>query len=202
MAGHDFRIGIANQFISSLGDEFMGSPMSAVTADMIFFSDIRFNTVSISFRRHGQMEGSIENGNHGNAGHKFLTGAHTHNMSGVMERSHGEGCFHILDGFFRCNRGLGEESPAVHVTMADTVDFFEIGDDAVIFVYESVEHHFNGDVMIFNVRFDFVFVFAGGFVGKQGVVQTDAIHKAFGHNAFIIHINELIFQRRTAAVQH
>ena len=63
------------------------------------------------------MERSIEYGYHRNAGHKFLASTHTHNMSRVMKRSHSKGSFHIFDGFFGGDAGLGEESAAVHAVI-------------------------------------------------------------------------------------
>ena len=180
----------------------MGGAMSAVAADLIFFRDVGFDAVGISLRGHGQMEGRIENGDHRSAGHQLLAGAHTHNVSGIMKRSHGKGRFHIFNDSFVGDDGLREERAAVNVTMADAADFTQIADHAVIFVNESVKDHFDGDVMVFDIGFDFVFVFTGGFVGKQRIGDTDAIHKTFGHDAFVFHIDELILQRRAAAVEN
>ena len=88
--------------------------------------------------------------------------------------------------------------------MTDRVDLLHGADDAVLLVHEGVENSRDGFVVGGHGDvggLDGLLALELGLVGELAV-DADALTKTFGEQRLVLHVDELIFQRRAAGVDN
>ena len=98
------------------------------------------------------------------------------------------------------NDGFGEFCSAVEHAVTDCVDLINRSDDAAIFVGQSIEYELNSNRVVWHWGLNNVVVFARNLVGQNRTVDTDSFTQTFGENVFVLHVDQLILQRRAATV--
>ena len=146
------------------------------------------------------MEGGIEYGNLRGVGHQFLAGTDTGNVGRLMQGSHIAQIFDLFQHFIGNHNGFVEDFTAVHLTVAHCIDFIHGFDDTVVGVNQSSQDFLDAVHMVGDGAFQSYFVLAGGGVGQNGTFDADTFYQTFCDDRFILHINQLIFDGRAAAV--
>ena len=93
------------------------------------------------------MEGGVEHGDHGHAGHELLAGLDADDVGGIVQGREG---IALLDGghdLVGDDDGLGELLAAVDHAVTDRVDLLHGADDAVLLVNEGVQNSRDGFVV-------------------------------------------------------
>ena len=110
----------------------------------------------------------------------------------------------LADGVHDCvvdDHGLGELFAAVQHAMAHRADFIHGFDHAVFRIGQGGEHVLARFHMGGHVHFDHIFFVAAGILLRQlAAGNADALHQALGQHAFVLHINQLIFEGRGTRV--
>ena len=118
-----------------------------------------------------------------------------------MERSERNALFDRPDDGVVDHDALGEPLAAVEHAMADRADLGHVGEHAVLRIGELVDDELRREGMIGDVDVEFEL-----FASRSGVAHmsalTDAFAQTLGHDLPGIHIEQLILQRRAAAVDN
>ena len=64
------------------------------------------------------------------------------------------------------------------------------------------QHLLDRDLVIGDVGNFLDLVAVGGFIGKDRILHADALDEADGHASLVAHVEQLVFERGTAAVQN
>ena len=188
---------LAQEFGGALAHKAVGGAVEAVAAHMQLFIIFVGHAVHIGLGGHGLVEGGVEHGHHGGAGHYLLAGLDAHQVGGVVQGAQGNIFLDSVQNGLIDDNGFGEFAAAVEHAMAHRADLAHFLHHAEGFIRQRVQHHMAGLHMVFNGRFfpihhllaaNFAFVMALG-------AHADAFHQALGQGAFILHIDQLIFQR-------
>ena len=203
MAGDDAHILglLAQELGGALAHIAMAGAMEAVAADVQIFIILVGNAVQIGLGRHGLMEGGVEHGHHGGAGHDLLAGLDAHQVGGVVQGAQGDVFADGVHNGVVNNHGLGELFAAMQHAMAHGADLGHVGHHAMILVGQGPQHVAAGLHMGGHILVDDVFVLAAGILlGQLAALDADALHQALGQDGFILHIHQLIFERRRTGV--
>ena len=148
------------------------------------------------------MEGGVEHGDHGHAGHNLLAGTDTGQVGGVVERSQGDAVLNGLHHFVGDEDGLVEGLTAVHHAVANSVDLLHGADDAVLSVHQGVQHGLDGLGMSGHSNINGVQHLLALHLGLVGelAVDADALAQALGQQVAGLGIQKLILQGRAASV--
>ena len=148
------------------------------------------------------MEGGVEHGDHGHAGHELLAGLDADDVGGVVQGREG---IALLDGghdLVGDDDGLGELLAAVDHAVTDRVDLLHGADDTVLLVHESVQNSRDGFVVSGHGDvggLDGLLALELGLVGELAV-DADALAKALGEQRAGGGIEKLILQGRASCV--
>ncbi len=131
---------LADKFSGRLGDELVGGAVEAVAAQAVFRIPLGGNRIEIGLRRHGLVEGRVEDGHLRGGGKKFLRHLDAHQVGGIVQRAQREELADgFLDGRRHPNRFLVDFS-AQHHAMSHALDFGGLADDAFLGVGQQRDH--------------------------------------------------------------
>ena len=204
MAGDQLQLldGLAQHGGGAAGDILVAGAVEAIAADLVLGIILIGQGVGVGHRGHGLMEGGVEHGHHGGAGHQLLAGLDADDVGGVVQ---GGQRIALLDGghdLVGDEDGLGELLAAVDHPVAHRVDLLHGADDAVLLVYQGVQHGLDGLGVGGHGhvgRLDGLL--AGGFVGELAV-NADALAQALGQNLLGLRVEQLILQGGAAGIDH
>ena len=202
MAVDDARALFAHDLTGAGGHEAVGRAVETVAADGVVLVVLIRNGVNVRFRRHGHAERGVEHGDLRHAGHRRLARLDAHEVGGVVQRPEREALFD--GGFARVvhDAGLGELNAAVEHTVADGADLRHRLDNAVFLAGQLFENGLDRFLVGGERNVRFVNGLAVlGLVG-QTAVDADALTKTFGEQRLVLHVDELILQRRAAGVDN
>ena len=202
MAVDDARALFAHDLAGAGGHETVGRAVETVAADGVVLVVLIRNGVNVRFRRHGHAEGGVEHGDLRHTGHRRLARLDAHEVGGVVQRPEREALFD--GGFARVvhDAGLGELNAAVENTVADGADLRHRLDNAVFLAGQLFENGLDRFLVGGERNVRFVNGLAVlGLVG-QTAVDADALTKTFGKQRLVLHVDELILQRRAAGVDN
>ena len=148
------------------------------------------------------MEGGVEDADVGHAGQCALHGLDAGDVGRVVQRGQrdvfAQGVEHGVGDQHRTRELLG----AMHHAVADGGDVLQRLDDADVGVDQLLEHLLDRDLVIGDVGNFLDLVAVGGFIGKDRILHADALDEADGHASLVAHVEQLVFERGTAAVQN
>ena len=202
MAGDELQLlgGLAQHGGGPLGDVLVAGAVEAVAADLVLLIELIGQGVGVGHGGHGLMEGGVEHGDHGGAGHEGLTGADADDVGGVVQGGQGVA---LLDGghdLVGDEDGLGELLAAVDHTVTHRVDLLHGADHAVLGVHQGVQNGLDGlgvgghgHVGVLDG------LLAGGLIGELAV-QADALTQTLGQDLLSVGVEQLVLQRGAAGV--
>ena len=202
MAGDELQLfnGLAQHSGGPAGHILVGSTVEAVAADLILGIILIGQGVGVGHGRHGLMEGGVEHGYHGGAGHKGLAGLDPDDVGGIVERSQGVALLNGGHYLIGDEHALGKLLAAVNHTVAHCIDLLHRADHAVLRVHQSVEHGLDGlgvgghgHVGLFDG------LLAVRLVGKLAV-NANTLAQALGQHLLRLGVEQLILQGRAAGV--
>ena len=174
--------------------------MEAVAAHLVLLVVLVGQGVGVGHRGHGLVEGGVEHGHHGHAGHHLLAGPDARQVGGVVERGQGDA---VLDGFEHRvvnQHGLVECLAAVDHPVSHRADFAHGGNHAVVLVRQGVQHGLDGLGVGGHGDVDGVQgVLPLGLVGEFAV-DADALAQALGQQNAARRVQKLILQGGTPRV--
>ena len=86
--------------------------------------------------------------------------------------------------------------------MTDGRNLIRIFDHAVAGILKRFHNQFNSCLVSRHIFLDLHLVLASRLMGQLGTGNADPLTEAFGDYTLVIHIDQLIFQRRTSAVDN
>ena len=176
--------------------------MEAVTADLVLGIVLIGQGVHVGLGGHGLMEGGVEHGHHGDAGHDLGAGADADQVGGVVQRSQGVAVLDGLQHLVGDQDGLVESLAAVDHPVTHSIDLLHAGDHAVLLVHKGVQNGLDGLGMGGHGHVNGVLLFLTGDLGLIGelAVDADALAQALGQQLAVFGVQQLILQGRAAGV--
>ena len=146
------------------------------------------------------MESSIEYGNLRGVRHQLLAGTDPGYVGRLMERSHVAEIFDLFQHFIRNHNGFVEDFAAMHHPVAHSIDFIHGFDDPMVGINQSSQDLLDAVNMVGDGAFQSYFVLPSRSMSQNGPFDADTFYQTFCDDRFILHINQLIFDGRAAAV--
>ena len=148
------------------------------------------------------MEGGVEHGDHGHAGHELLAGLDADDVGGVVERGEGVALLNGVHDLIGDDDGLGELFAAVNNAVADRVDLLHGGDHAVLLIDKRVQHSLNGLAVSGHGDGSGLDSFLAGQLGLVGeqTVDADTLAQTLGKQLARSGVEQLILQGRRTCV--
>ena len=135
-------------------------------------------------------------------GHQFLAGTDTSYVRRLMQRCHIAQAFNLGQYFVVNDNGFAEDFAAMYHSVAHSIDFVHGFDNAMVGINQSSQYFFDTVYMIGDLAFQSYFVLTGRRMRQNRAFNTDTFNQTFSNDRFIIHINQLIFDGRAAAVNN
>ena len=131
--------------------------------------------------------------------HDFAAGLDAQDIGGHVQRAEFGILFADLEHLVVEEHGPVEVAAAVQHAMADGVDLRHRMNSAVFGMHERVQHRLHGDLVIGHILLDHLFALRP-LVVQHAAADTDALHAALYDHRFGVHIEQLVFEGRTACV--
>ena len=150
------------------------------------------------------MERGVEHSHIGHALHGLFAGLDAHQVGRIVQRAERNALSDGRLARFVDDAGLGERHAAVQHAVTDGVDLVNVGNHADLFVDQHFQHQLHG----LGVIGDGLLVLLLGaavhavLVNQIGTGDADALDQALGHDLFVRHVDQLIFQRRGTGVDN
>ena len=178
----------------------MAGAVEAVAPDLVLLIPGVGQGVHVGLGGHGLVEGGVEHGHHGGAGHELPAGLDSDDVGGVVQRRQGIALLNGGHNLVRDQDGGGKLLPAVDHPVAHRADLAHGGDDAVVLVRHRVQHGLDGLGMGGHGDVDGVQgLFPLGLVGEFAV-NADALAQALGQQNAARRVQKLILQGGTPRV--
>ena len=171
----------------------MTCSMETISSDAVFLIILIWDCIHSSFLWHIHTKCCIEYCYVRLARHSLLTSLNTDQVSRVMEWSKVEAVtydfLHIL-----CNQcSITVYSTCMQYTMSDCCDLICALDHTMLRILQCIDYQFDSYAMIRHWLLCHKFVFSCRLVGQDRTFCSDSLTDAFCKNAFVLHIDQLIF---------
>ena len=178
--------------------------METILADLLLGVVLIGNSVEIVVCGNSLMERGVEGEYLRNIGQDLSHRQCALQVCGVVQRSHFDAVAYLLDrvGSYEC--ATFEVLATVSYAVTNGFDLVIRVDDAVYGVDQCFENQVDTYVVVSDGLVQFEGFFAYGFVLQVALCLTDTIDQTFGQQfvACIVHIDHLILDRRTTAIQY
>ena len=175
--------------------------VEAVAAHAVLLVVLIRNGVHISLRRHGAVESGIEHSHHRNIAEHFACGLDAQNAGGVVQGSQRAQLADGLDDLVGDQAAFLELLAAVHDAVADGVDLAHII-DALALAGGHLLHDLGKSLGVGGEDGGRGGLVAVGLVGDHAAFHANALAQALAQHLLAVHIDQLILQRRRAAVNN
>ncbi len=183
------------------GYKHVAGSVKTIAADAVFLIIFIGNGIEIRLFRHCHTKSSIPYGHVRRSRHCFFAGLDSHQVGRIVKRSQikafPDDTFYILIYY----DGLTVNGSCVKNPMSHGGDLFCIRDYTILRIYQCFHNQGNGFRMLGHGLLNHQLL-VGRLVGQLGTFNSDSLTEAFRHYVLVVHINELIFQGRTSAVQY
>jgi hypothetical protein len=123
--------------------------METIAADGILLGQLIRQSICVSLRRHSHMESCIENSNLRCALRQYgLASLDTCQVCRVVQRSQREALTDYTLYVIVYDNGLAVVLTTVEYAVTNSLDLADIGKNAVILVYESIQDHLNCNLVV------------------------------------------------------
>ncbi|MNC22196.1 hypothetical protein D3C75_701900 [compost metagenome] len=204
VGGNDFGFfqGLIQELGSHLADVEVGGAVETVAAYLVLLVQTERKRVHEDLLRHGGVESRIEYHNLRNARHIDFTCVDTHHMGRVMQRRQVEQAGDA--GFdFRCHKhGLGIQVAALHHPVTDSLNLADGGNHTMLGMNQAINNLLDGHIVVQNFADFLQLRLAGRLVHQNSGVHADPFHTALGQYGLIVHIIQLVFERRATCVNY
>ena len=202
MAGNDLQILdiLAQHGGCAGGDETMRGAVEAIAAHLVVLIVFVGDGIGVGHGRHGLMEGGVKDGDLRHlVTQSGLAGVDADDVRRIVKGCIGGAFFQGFHDFIVNYRGAGKGFAAMDNTVTYRVNGIHGFDNAAFGIGQNIENELYSDFMIRNRLLDFLFL-AIPFVSQLGIGKTDFFYQPFCHDFFIVHVYQLVFQGRAAAV--
>ena len=201
VAGDDLQLFqlLAHGLGPLLGHVEVRGAVEAVAADLVLAVVFVGQGVDVGLFGHGLVKGGVEDPGHGDAGQDLLAGLDAGDVGRVVQRRQRDA---LLEGG---EHGLGDGHGAVellagvHHAVADGEDLAFVLDDAGLGVGEVADDQLDAVLVVGDVAGDDVLLLALVVV-QHRALDADPLQQALGQDLAGLHVDQLEFDRRTAAV--
>ena len=196
VAGNHTGLGAiqAQELAGALAHIAVAGAMEAIAAHMQALVVLIGHAVQEGLGRHGLMEGGIEHGHIGRAGHHLFAGLNAHEVGGIVQRAQRNvGANRVLNLLGDKHAG-GKGLAAVQHAVAYGANLAHFLHSALFGVGQGLDHERAGLGMILDRLFKNDLL-AIGLLGQLAALDADALHQALGQELLAVHIHKLIFQR-------
>ena len=135
-------------------------------------------------------------------GQYLLYSVYTFQVGRVVQRSQVHALNDLCLHFGGDEHRLVELLAAVHYAVTDSLDLLEVFDTTDLLVHQGLEDEFDTYGMLGHRLLDFHFLAVRQFNQQERVRQTDLLDAALGHNGLALHVEELVLDTATSAVQN
>ena len=192
------------EFGAFAGDELVARTVEAVFADAVFLVVLVGQGVHEVGCGKRLVERGVEYGYLFHAGKDFFDGEDAFEVGRIVQRGDLEQRADLLLDLFGYQTALREKFAAVRYAMTDGLHFVERPDYAVHGVGQGLKHQADARRVIGNRLVELELLLADGFVREIAFRKADALDQTFGEQfaGLGFHVDHLVFDRRTAAVEY
>ena len=185
-----------------LGNEAVAGSVEAVTTDAVLFIVLIWNCIQICLSWHALSKCGIEYCYLRYARHSGLTCLNTDQVCRIVQRSEVEALSDDSLNILIYNDRIAVYLSSVQNTMSYCGNLLDIINYTVILVGQCVQNHLNCDLMILHWRLYYIIFLSSRLMSQLRTINTDSLAKSLCQYLLCLRINQLILQRRTAAVNN
>ena len=123
-------------------------------------------------------------------------------MCSIVKRCKGNQALDALDDLFVNQYRLAEQCAALHNAVTNGGNLAQVADDTHFAVGQGVFHLLESGGVVLHGNLDVLGTAVSGLVTENAHFQTDALAVALAQHLLILHVNELVFQRRAARIDN
>ena len=175
--------------------------MEAVAAHGVLLVILIGDVEHVGLGGHGGVESGVEHHHLGDLlAEDLAAGADALAVGLVVKGGQGDKALNILNDLLVHQHGLVEDRAALHDAVAHGGNLIQAVDNAVLPVDKGVFHLHKGGGVVQHVHVLLQLPAVGGLVGEDAPGHADALAVALAHHLFVVHVDELVLQRRAARV--
>ena len=140
------------------------------------------------------MESCIEYCYHWSVWHYRLASFDTHNVCWVVEWCQFAVSFADCQNFVVYQNAFCKVFGTVNYTVTNCRNFVHRFDNATFWANECIQNHFDCNFVVWHIVVEYSF-FTVCFVSQNRSVDSNSFAQTFSDNAFVCHIDKLIFER-------
>ncbi len=193
---------LAKDLRSPSRDIFVGCAMETVFPDTIPLIYFIWQCVKVCIFGHGLVKCRIEYADHGFFGHEVHRCFYACYISGIMERSKLDAIFKGLHYFLVYYHRAGKLFAAMHDPVSYSAYLIHTGNYSGFIIGKHIRHLVHCHGMVYHVLLDYRLLASDLRMFDNGIVNPYPVAHAFCQNRFLLHINQLIFERRTARINY
>ncbi len=174
--------------------------MEAIAAHAVLRVQLVGHGIEVRLRRHGLVEGGVEDRHVGHVREQLLTGVDAGHVRGIVQRRQGEAVADdVLD--VGVDQGRGRRLLAsMHDAVPDRIDLAQRSDHAEVAVGQLLADHPHGIDVGADLRAAFGAHAVRPLVHQLRSGQADPLHHPLGQHGFVGHVEERELQRRAAGI--
>ena len=178
----------------------MARAVEAVAAHLVLLVVAVGDAVHEGVLRHGLVEGGVEHAHLRDVGQGLQDRLDPHDVGRVVQWRQGHAALHGLQDLRVDLDGGREVLAPVNDAVADSGELVKRGEHAVAAPLQRVQHQLDRDLVVRDGRLLDQRFQPRLRVLDLGAVDTDPLHQPLGQNGLVVHVEELILQGGTAAV--
>ena len=204
MAGNHLQAlkGLAEYLRCPQRNKVMARSVSSVTAYPVGLVELPRKAVHVCVIRHGLVERGIK---HDDV-REFREGVpyclNAHDVAGIVQGSKGDALSEAVHDLRVNEHRLFVEVAAADYAVSCSGNLIKRVKYSVIFVEQRIKHELHCYFMILDGGLNFEGVCASFAVGEVGAVDPDAVNKSFCRDRLVFHVEELILEGGTSAVDY
>lgn len=148
------------------------------------------------------MKGRVKDGDLGQIGENFDHGLDTRQVGRIMEGGQRNNLFNALHDIDVDLDRRGEPISAVNDPVPGSGEFIETPDDAMSLMEKVFKDKLDGLFVVGDRHVGDDRIHASLLMLDSGTVDADPFHQPLGEDRFVGHVEELVLERRAAAVEN
>ena len=186
-------------------DILVARSVESVTTDAVFFVILIRKRVHIGVVRHRLVECGVEDCDLRNGRKSLRHSVDSEEICRIVERGNLAALANLRNHFVR-HKGTAEKLlSAMHHAVSHSLDVVKRAKASVFLVQQRVKHSLNADGVVLNRHFAHKFLLSGSLMLETSYLKADALDESLREKVIdivVLHVQQLILQRRAAAVEH
>ena len=186
-------------------DILVARSVESITTYAVFFVILIRKRVHVGVVRHCLVERGVEDCDLRNGRKRLRYGVDSEEICRIVERGNLAALANLRNHLV-CHEGTAEKLlSAMHHAVSHSLDVVKRAKASIFLVKQRVKHSLNTNGVVLNRHFAHKFLLSGSLMLETSDLKADALDESLREKIIdivVLHVQQLILQRRAAAVEH